>query len=191
MKESKKRFRIPAVVFWIMKNTVAGAAAFLLIFFVVFKVQPGYKWVYNTMNNNYRAIKRNPNVTDQEKMRAKLGISYSYLEYIAEVTPKDAVILYPDKTALFPKDKKTEFRHDMYNKLWALRFLYPRKVVMTNEFNQSSYADKITHIAIVNGVGYELLDYNPPQRPTHAVFPLMRSYMNGLISTSVKDSQNK
>ena len=107
MKESKKRFRIPAVVFWIMKNTVAGAAAFLLIFFVVFKVQPGYKWVFNTMNNNYRAIKRTPNLTDQEKMRDKIGINYSYLEYITQVTPKDAVILFPYKSALFPNTKKT------------------------------------------------------------------------------------
>ncbi len=178
MAKSKKPTKSPGFAFWAGKNIIAGLIAYVFIAVYVFKEQPGYSWVYSMLGNNYKIIKQHPNVPDNEKMRSKLGLSYAYLEYIAKATPENAVILYPDKTALFPKDKKTEFRHDMYNKLWALRVLYPRKVVMSSEVGKTTYTDEITHIAIANGIGYDLLDYEPPQKPEHAVFPLRNSFIH-------------
>ncbi|MDR0769362.1 MAG: hypothetical protein LBE71_05615, partial [Dysgonamonadaceae bacterium] len=69
---------------------------------------------------------------------------------------------------------ESPFKQDVSNKLWALRVLYPRKLVTPSEMETNRYAKDITHVAIVNGRGYERLDYQVENPVTHGVLPVKR-----------------
>ena len=170
------KFKVPKYIALLIKNIIAAILSLAFILFIVFKYNDGYNWVYNNLPKNFRIIMKHKNLEDSEKLRAKLGHSYSYLEFIKSMTPENAVILFPSKDALFPKDKKSEMKKDMYNKLWILRFLYPRKIVMVEEIGQIPLSEQITHIAIANGKGYEYLDYTPPMKPDMFVFPVISPF---------------
>ena len=49
---------------------------------------------------------------------------------------------------------------------------------MSSDVSKTAYTDEITHIAIANGICYDLLDYDPPHRPEHAVFSLSNSFIH-------------
>lgn len=121
----------------------------LLLTTALFKLCPGYHWVYaDLLKGNLEIAKKYPQLTFDQKMQMKLGFDYRYLMYVRDATPEDAVIRYPSGAA-FGK-KGSPFKH-ISNKIFATRFLYPRKLVQENEMGTSKYAGKITHVAIVNG----------------------------------------
>ncbi len=41
-----------------------------------------------------------------------------------------------------------------------------------SELGKTPWSEKITHVAIVNGRGYEYLDYEVEQKAPHAVLPM-------------------
>ena len=102
----------------------------------------------------------------------KLGLSHVYLRYVKENTPENAVILLPGKEAFYPEGEERIFSGEPYNKLWAIRFLYPRRVIIPSELGKTPWSEKVTHVAIVNGRGYEYLDYEVEQKAPHAVLPM-------------------
>jgi hypothetical protein len=119
-------------------------------------------------------VKQNPNLTLDERYTAKLGSAYTYLMYIKSQTPENAVILYPSVEEFFPKDKNSIFpgNSGVSGKIWALRFLYPRKLVLPSEMETNRYAKDITHVAIVNGYGFERLNYPVENKFEHGVLPV-------------------
>lgn len=158
------------VFIWFLKGFLGVGFTYLLLQYL-FSISPSYDWVYNALlKQNMQLINQYPDVSFEQKMALKLGASYEYLYYIKQQTPPDAVILYPSADAF--RVKGNPFTQEIHNKLFATRFLYPRRLVQREELQKSPYADKITHVAIVNGVGLDLLPYQADSTIQHAVLPL-------------------
>lgn len=174
-KKTKKEDSVPKSSFnnygiWLVKNIFFLAIAFLLVKYT-FSNQPAYNWVYNgLLKGNMETIKQYPQITFEQKMQIKLGSSYGFLDYIKQATPENAVLLFPPSAA-FTKEG-TPFTQEIYNKIYATRFLYPRKLILEGELKDSKYADKITHVVIVNGIGAEKLPYPVDSTIQHAVMPI-------------------
>lgn len=61
----------------------------------------------------------------------------------------------------------------MKGKNWSSYFVYPRKLIYHDEKDKYPELYKTaTHVAIINGWGYELLDYNVQSRSAFAILPL-------------------
>ncbi|MDR1344812.1 MAG: hypothetical protein LBJ39_05605 [Tannerellaceae bacterium] len=144
---------------WLLKNICAAVVAGIFIFKCI-EMQGGYNWVCNSMlKGNMELIKANPGATLEQRHEFKLGFDYRYLQFVKTSTPEDAVILYPSREDFFPEGVDSPFKQDVSNKTWALRFLYPRKLVLPSEMESNRYAGDITHVAIVNGRGFDRLGY--------------------------------
>lgn len=159
----------------LLKNLLAAGIVVLFLVKVV-ETRRGYGWVYNgLLKGNMKTIKMYPNLTTDQRFEIKLGFSYSYLEFIRKNTPDNAVILYPGRDSFFPENKNTPFSNDVSNKLWATRFLSPRKIILQEELPTSPYKDKISHVAIVNGLGFDKVNYKVDQPFEHGVLPVKPS----------------
>lgn len=157
---------------WVVKNMVALIVALFLLNKFVISIQPGYNWAYNMLQKNLEYTRLYAQTTTDNRFEMKLGLSHVYLRYLKENTPENAVILLPPKEAFYPEGEERIFSGEPYNKLWATRFLYPRRVVIPSELGVTPWSEKITHVAIVNGRGYEYLDYEVPQKTPHIVLPI-------------------
>lgn len=157
---------------WVVKNMVALIVALFLLNKFVISIQPGYNWAYNMLQKNLEYTRLYAQTTTDNRFEMKLGLSHVYLRYLKENTPENAVILLPPKEAFYPEGEERIFSGEPYNKLWATRFLYPRRVVIPSELGVTPWSEKITHVAIVNGRGYEYLDYEVPEKTPHIVLPI-------------------
>lgn len=152
---------------WCIRNVASLAVAGLLVI-TIFSIQPAYHWVYNgLLRDNMKLIRKYPKLTFDQKMWLKLGASYKYFMFLKQKTPDTAVILYPSQKAF--QKKGSPFKHEIYNKTYATRFLYPRKLVLESELKNSKYADEITHIAIVNREGADRLPFPLDSTVQHTV----------------------
>ena len=139
------------------------------------------------MKNSTTSKKNTPSTKKGTATPQKEGISFSWVaknifavvivlfllnKFVKESTPENAVILLPGKEAFYPEGEERIFSGEPYNKLWAIRFLYPRRVIIPSELGKTPWSEKITHVAIVNGRGYEYLDYEVEQKAPHAVLPM-------------------
>ncbi|MDR1918547.1 MAG: hypothetical protein LBQ65_02740 [Tannerellaceae bacterium] len=157
---------------WFVKNAFVASIVGVLVFQCI-EEQAGYHWVYDTLlKGNMQTIRQYPDLTVDQRNELKLGFDYAYLRFLKNATPEDAVILYPSQEDFFPEDKPSPFKHEISNKVWGLRFLYPRKLVLPSEMETSRYASAITHVAIVNGRGYERLSYTVSDIQEHGVRPV-------------------
>lgn len=170
-KENKRSFFDYFI--WVCKNGVAALICWFLISHFVFK-QPGYQWITQGMlKQNMELIKQYPKLTTDQKYEMKLGTSYAYLKFIREQTPPNAIILYPERDDFFPPGAESRFKgQEPYNKVWATRFLFPRKLVTPSELKDSPYTGQITHVAIVNGRGRDRLSYPVPEEYQFSVLPV-------------------
>jgi hypothetical protein len=116
-------------------------------------------------------IRTYPDMTTEQRLEAKLGMSYTYLQFVKKQTPEDAVILFPGWNEFFPEGVKSPFDGNITNKIWATRFLYPRKIVFSSEQDKCRYGKNITHVAIVNGMGFEKVSYPVAEKFDHGVLP--------------------
>lgn len=166
----KSSFAVYAV--WLARNVLFMGLALLLVKYVLTE-QPAYRWVYRELlKKNMEAIKKYPDLTFEQKMQMKLGVDYEYLLFIRQATPENAVILYPSAEAF--RKKGSPFKQEIYNKLYATRFLYPRRLVSEDELQDGVYAGKITHVAIVNGEGADKLPYPVDPDIRHGVLPVLQ-----------------
>lgn len=156
----------------IFKNIVAAGAVAACIAGCL-NVQQGYSWAYNSLlKGNMQTIRTYPNLTIDQKYEMKHGTDYSYLRFLKQATPEDAVILYPSGEDFYPAGVDSPFKQaGISGRNWALRFLYPRRIVLPSEMETSLYADSITHVAIVNGRGYERLNYPVATKEDFTVLP--------------------
>jgi hypothetical protein len=167
---------------WILKNIIAVLFVYFTIQYLIDK-QPSYNWVYNIlMKENYKTIKKYKSLSLDQKWEGKLGYDYAYWKYLHDNTPEDAVILYPTSDIFFPEGKKTDFERVAADKIQALRFLYPRKLVYHNETETNRYGKQLTHVAIANGWGYEYLEYTVVNKVDNTVLPIKQH--NNQINTN-------
>jgi hypothetical protein len=157
---------------WIFKNIIIGLCVYFAIHYIIDK-HKSYNWSYNTlMKDNYNTIKKYKALSLDRKWEIKLGYTFTYWKYLRDNTPENAVILYPPHDAFFPKEKKTQFTGEPANKIAASRFLYPRKLVSHNEIETNRYGKQLTHVAIVNGWGYEYSGYPVNNKVDNTVLPV-------------------
>jgi hypothetical protein len=109
-----------------------------------------------------------PELTLQQKRLFKIG-SYWYIDYMRESTPSNAVILLPPKSVIADT---SEFNL-VNNSEWMEYFLFPRLCISEDEkATKPELYSKITHVAIVNGWGYDKLKYQPSSKPSEAVLSI-------------------
>jgi hypothetical protein len=159
-------------VIWIFKNIIIGMLVYFTVQYLIGKYKP-YNWAYNVlMKENYKTAKKYKYISLDRKLEMKLGYDFTYWKFLRDNTPENAVILYPTHNIFFPEGKKSKFVREPASKMQALRFLYPRKLVYYNETETNRYGKQLTHVAIVNGCGYEYLEYAVANRADDTVLPI-------------------
>lgn len=144
-------------------NILGCLVVYFLLSVVVFP-QQDYAWSIDMLEDNYDFVTNNRYMSVQERYASKLGVSYILFDSVRSKTPDTAVVYLPGKNGFFPKNQVSIFTGEPYEKMWAIRFLYPRKVVSEEEYERSAYAEKIDYVMIVYGIGTERLKYKLPQR---------------------------
>lgn len=147
----------------------------LLLVFLLYSAlnrDPGYGFVFRMLKGNYETIAEYRRASLDDRYMMKLGESYQIFKFIASNTPPNAVIYLPGASAFGDKSNGIEFKGGASRKGWAVRFLYPRKVVLESEYDTSIYTKEITHVAIINGVGAEKLPYPLNPVPPFGVVPI-------------------
>lgn len=152
-------------------SNIIGVAVVIALFFTL-KHHKGYGFVFKMLESNYKTISANMGASLDERNEMKLGYSYNFFKYLCTQTPEDAVIYLPGKAAFMDKSNGIEFTGEPYIKGWASRFLHPRKVVLESEYSKSNYRNMITHIAIVNKKGTEIMPQKVENLPALGVLPV-------------------
>lgn len=157
--EAKPKLRIGR---WLLRNIIAAVVGLGVFTFVV-NFNSSYHWLwFSYTKNNIKNFKDDSSLTPDERMVRRLGVDYSYVLTLKALTPENAVIFYPSRAdfmATPPVGEKLAFKGSMVDKLAAVRVLYPRKVVLEDELGRTPYAENLTHIAIVNGLHRDMVDY--------------------------------
>ena len=190
-KSKKKPKKAPpkktsGMVMWLLNN-VSFAILFSFLLYLSYSNVSGYQWVMNNLiRDNIDFITKNPELSLDQKNTIKLHFEWTYLNYLATNTPKNAVILFPfeDRHYKDPKFKVNNYRNP---KLTIMRkehissFLYPRKVVFLKDKSTDPHFSEISHLAIVDFLGYDLL---PPEYNRSVQHGLIRLKNN--VNISVK-----
>lgn len=144
------------------------------------KLTKGYRWAIHDMAlgnlKNIEEIKEKlrtgqiKSLTHEEKLAQRIG-NYSFLQYINNNTPKDAVILLPPNDSI-GNDSKWNFIGEPE---WTEYFIYPRLCISPRDEKRfPDLAKRISHVLIINGIGYDRLKYEVPveQRVSETVLPI-------------------
>lgn len=158
---------------WWMKNLLIAAVVYMLCPSLI-KSNAGYEWlIEGYAKSNLEALQQLQGFNNDQKLEAKLGYDYAFIEMIRKSTPENAVVFYPSREDFTDKAFNTGigFSGNLCDKLSAVRFLYPRKIVIKQELDKTSWSKKLTHVAIVNGHWRELLPYKVPASALITVLP--------------------
>lgn len=160
---------------WYSKNIIGLIISIILIIILYNGIQ-GYKWVWDSLViANLKIIRQNPNLSLEKKWEIKLGFDFSYLNYIKNNTPANAIILMPTYSEIYREGEKSDFNTrdsgGIKNKAWATYFLYPRKLVYPDEKDSNPYYEKANYVAIVNFKGYDRLKYTLTDKQKYQILP--------------------
>ncbi|MCK4679328.1 MAG: hypothetical protein KAT48_14435 [Bacteroidales bacterium] len=134
---------------------------------------PSYKWVINDfLIGRLDVIRKNRSITFDKKNEIKLGFTYNYLNFIKTNTPENAIILMPPDSVINRCMKKGYFVKYVIQKPWASYFVYPRKLIYQREFKKNELRDIVTHVAVVDYWGYDLLNYPINKKGQFGIFPI-------------------
>jgi len=123
------------------------------IHFVAFGVQDQIDKVTAEIQNG-----SNTPLTREDKLNYKVH-TYRLLDFINANSPSNAVILLPPTDSLI-NDSRWNY---VYDPGWVEYFIYPRLCIETgHEKENPELARRITHVLIVNGIGYDKLKYDVP-----------------------------
>jgi hypothetical protein len=161
----------------LIRNLLLGGITVLLLL-ALYRFVPGYSWAVNEvglknmeLTNRIKTKRKEsglPPISLEEKRFLKIE-NYYYLKYINENTPYSAVILLPPREAVAGKP---EFEL-LYDSEWVSYFLFPRLCISESErFTKPKLYSMITHVAIVNGWGYEKLRYSPTTNEPEDILPI-------------------
>lgn len=144
------------------------------------KLTRGYRWAIHDMAignmKNIQEIKEKmktgqiKSLTHEEKLAQRVG-NYSLLQYVNNNTPKDAVILLPHMDSI-GHDSKWNFIGEPE---WTEYFIYPRLCISPRDEQRfPDLAKRISHVLIINGIGYDRLKYEVPvdKRVSETVLPI-------------------
>ncbi|MBL0310240.1 MAG: hypothetical protein IPP77_11350 [Bacteroidetes bacterium] len=144
------------------------------------KLTRGYQWAIHDMAlGNLKYINELKDkiaggqmkpMSYEDKMAQRVG-NYSLLQYINNNTPKDAVILLPHMDSI-GNDSKWNFIGEPE---WTEYFIYPRLCISPRDEKRfPDLAKRITHVLIINGIGYDRLRYEVPvdRRVSETVLPI-------------------
>ena len=158
------------------RQLVVAICTFLFIGLLYFLI-PGYRWAVeeigfrnlNLVNKieEKRKSENLPPLNVHEKRAFKIE-GYYYLQLLNTSTPQDAVIFLPQGSVTHGP------RHEFVNSSeWVAYFIYPRLCIGYDErFKNPELYSKVTHVAIVNGWGYEFLKYPIEKKEEEAVLPI-------------------
>jgi hypothetical protein len=136
-----------------------------------------YNWLWHTFApSNLEGAKMVKGMTPEQRLAAKLGLDFNYVMILHDYTPDSAVVYFPSKDDFLATPsygEKLNFSGALTDKMTAIRFLYPRKVVIESELGHTSYAKRITHVGIVNGKNVNLLPYPVDSTVMHTVLPVV------------------
>ena len=146
---------------WFVRNFALCVVAYVLL--NILGDNMSLKWLTEGyFKQNLEVIKMYPDATFDQKMEMKLGADYQYLLYLRDNTPPDAIIYYPtrgDFQATLAIQGKSPFSGQIIDKLSAVRVLYPRRVITTDEWGKTSWAKKTNFVAIVNRQNLDKVHY--------------------------------
>lgn len=160
---------------WWIRNLIL---ALLVGFFLprIVRTNPSYDWLISGYaQQNLEIMRTYGSVSYDDKMRMKLGNDYGFIQYLREATPSDAVVFYPSRQQMADsiQGQPSMFQGNMCDKLSAVRFLYPRRVVIPQEMaKHTSWSKKLTHVAVVGLHGREYLPYVSDTAVAIGVFPM-------------------
>ncbi|MDR2929005.1 MAG: hypothetical protein LBV41_12525 [Cytophagaceae bacterium] len=139
------------------------------LFLNYYTKRPEIVWIYrNLLAANYATIQKHPDATLDERLASKLKFNYVYLAYVRDNTPDTAVILFPKRDVILKQP--TKFNDAELSGVWISSFIYPRKAVIDSDAS----TENITHIAVMNGWGYDRLNYSVANPPENCVLPVHR-----------------
>jgi hypothetical protein len=106
---------------------------------------------------------------------------YWYIQFMNTHTPDTAVILLPPLSAI---DTTAEF-NSLNDPEYMEYFLYPRLCVSEDQKDtKKDLYTRATHVAIVNGWGYDKLKYQPKEKPSEAVLPIQEPPLSQVKASS-------
>lgn len=159
---------------WWMKNVLIAGLVYMLCPSLV-RTNAGYGWLINGYaKSNLAAIRETRDFNNDQRLETRLGYDYAFIEMIRKSTPETAVVFYPSRADFTDTTAHAgiSFSGNLCDKLSAVRFLYPRRVVVKEELGKTSWSKKLTHVAIVNGRWRELLPYSVPEQVKINVLPM-------------------
>ncbi|MDR0349583.1 MAG: hypothetical protein LBH90_08865 [Tannerella sp.] len=149
-------------IFWV--NVISLIVGCIVLNYYAKRVE--IEWLQDMLEGNYEIIKKYPDATVDERLGIKLGFNYAYLKHVCDNTPEDAVILFPPRDIILKQP--TQFTEAELSQQWIYSFVYPRKVVIDG----TGATDRVTHIAIMNGWGYDKLSYQVENKHENAIYPV-------------------
>lgn len=169
----------PGMYIPFLKNVITVVVLFLLTAYLIDNVR-GYVWLKDKfLKSNLEKIKKFEDLTMDQKFEAYFRFDARFLFYIRDNTPDSALILMPPDSVILPADGSTDFNaknknQSVHSKQWASYFIYPRTFIYHRELEDyPKAAESYTHVACINGWGYDKLDYPLPQsqRSKYQVLP--------------------
>ena len=166
---TSRRIKVP-----IFLKSILLLLLFFSFFYLIIEKNRGYHWTAHTLLlENLENMKKYKELTSDERLKAKLGFTGSYFEYINKHTPENAIIIMPpDSVYQTGKDPKML---DNYIKTsgWANYFVYPRKLVYEEDKEKYiSVYDSAQFVAIIDSWGYDKLEYRVGTKTQYSVLPI-------------------
>lgn len=159
---------------WTVRNLALLLVSILLLSTLRSTTYGNWLWNYYA-KANLQFIQSYPDLTLDERLAAKLGSDYRFLLFLREQTPEDAVLYYPtgdDFRSVRDQSGQSLFSGQLTDKLTAVRFLYPRRIVVEKELHKTSYTDSLTFITILSPRNRELIPYPIDPAFTIGVLPV-------------------
>ncbi len=183
LKKRQKKGKEPVSKYEVFKRPAKSWSGFLfrniavglLFFFVlqgIYNYTESYKWLNKVLFlQNYNFMTKYSDYTTDQRLQSKLGYFASYMQFVKKHTPDSAIILMPPDSIIKGVDKKYKMKW-LNSKRHTTYFLYPRKPVYMKNSEDSVYLKKVTHVAIVNGYGYQHLPFRVKNKTKYTVIPV-------------------
>lgn len=169
---------------WWTKNIVLALLTYLLVPLAI-HTSESYSWLLSMYaRHNLETARQYPDLSYDDKMRARLGADYSFLTFVRDNTPQDAVILYPSGNDMRDsiQGQPSIFQGNLCEKLSLIRTLYPRRVILPHEMGTSPWGRKVTHVVVVGRHGADWLPYAVDSSFVIGVLPMQRTQPETLMN---------
>lgn len=162
----------------VMRRNIVITFVLMLLLLLLYVMVPGYNYAIKDV-----AISNKQKIDQIETRRLNFNLpelrmedkflfrieDYWYIQFICEHTPDTAVILLPPAALI----DTTPGMSQISDPEWMEYFLYPRLCVSEDQKNANKELYKmVTHVAIVNGWGYNKLKYVPKEHPSETILPI-------------------